>query len=183
MCCVLQALTPKSVSSSACAGADTGRDVRAIIERRAGVRVARMVLLGATTAAATTAVPASVLLEDRCAAGMIGARGDKCVRIKAHPSHSIIESVHQWERDGLFPARRSSEDGSAEKPQRAVAPQVQRTAAPRAVTRSASAAHVSARAQVRTPDTRPRLLVFERVATCGVSDADVLDRERWMGQG
>lgn len=106
-----------------------------------------MVLLGATTAAATTAVPASVLLEDRCAAGMIGARGDKCVRIKAHPSHSIIESVHQWERDGLFPARRSSEDGSGEKPQRAVAPQVQRTAAPRAVTRSASAAHVSARAQ------------------------------------
>ncbi|KAH7948211.1 hypothetical protein HPB52_019419 [Rhipicephalus sanguineus] len=76
---------------------------------------------------------------------MIGPRGDKCVRIKAHPSHSIIESVHQWERDGLFPTKRSEHENNGEKPQRAVAPQ--RTAAPRPVTRSASAAHVSARAQ------------------------------------
>ncbi|XP_050026527.1 uncharacterized protein [Dermacentor andersoni] len=106
-----------------------------------------MVLLGATTAA-TTAVPGSVLLDERCAAGMIGPRGDKCVRIKAHPSHSIIESVHQWQRDGLFPTPATrSEDGSGETPQQAVAPQIQRTAAPRGVARSASAAHVSARAQ------------------------------------
>ncbi|XP_037281600.1 uncharacterized protein LOC119174680 isoform X1 [Rhipicephalus microplus] len=105
-----------------------------------------MVLLGGTAAAANTAVPASVLLDDRCAAGMIGPRGDKCVRIKVHPSHSIIESVHQWERDGLFPTTKRSEDGnSGERPQRAVA--TQRTAAPRPVTRSASAAHVSPRAQ------------------------------------
>ncbi|KAG0412951.1 hypothetical protein HPB47_009921, partial [Ixodes persulcatus] len=37
---------------------------------------------------------------------MIGARGDKCIRIKTHPSHSIIDSVHEWERDGLFPVLR-----------------------------------------------------------------------------
>lgn len=37
---------------------------------------------------------------------MIGARGDKCIRIKTHPSHSIIDSVHEWERHGLFPVLR-----------------------------------------------------------------------------
>lgn len=129
---------------------------------RDGVCVSRMVLFGVAGGSppplvesdnTATGSASPVLLDDPCAAGMIGTRGDKCVRIKPHPSHSIIDSVHEWERDGLFPVPAASDDAerdssdrrrSAESP-----PLLQRktAAVPRAVVRSASAAHASSRAQ------------------------------------
>lgn len=100
----------------------------------------------------TAGTASPVLLDDPSAAGMIGTRGDRCVRIKSHPSHSIIDSVHEWQRDGLFPAPAAASDADgddSEQRKSASPPLLQRktAAVPRAVVRSASAAHTSSRAQ------------------------------------